>query len=101
AQGTTCDVVTIDIDQIEYMKDQTRRGTFIDRVLQSLKTRTPLLIERDNLAVENRTLQRQRLHSFANCRKLRGPVFPVSGPETKLTPFEMAKQTVAVKLQFM
>src|SRR5215213_3633355 len=56
SQRAAREIESLDVNQIEDMKDQTRTTALVDRLLQQLKTRAPRTVQRHNLAIENRSL---------------------------------------------
>src|SRR6185503_2123721 len=82
AQRRAREIKPIDIDQIEDIEDEAGGRALIDRLLQSLKTRTARRIQRDDLSIEYRALQRQRFHCLSYSRSLRRPILAVPRPKT-------------------
>ena len=50
----TAQVAPVELEDVEHVVGE-RNAPFLERVLQPLKARSSLVVERDNLAIEQRT----------------------------------------------
>src|SRR5262249_46708716 len=94
-------VAAVQKEQIEQVVGQLGRAALVQRVLKRLETRAPLRVQRDDLAVEERLLDLERLEGGRGPAKARRPV--VASPREEASPaaLKAAQQPVAVEFELM
>ena len=94
-------VEAVPVEEIECEENEIVGAAGRDPVLQIGKARRAVGGERDQLAVDDRGLDRQSRHRPRERRKFRGPVEPVAGDQPSLTLVDAGQQPIPVVFDLM
>ncbi len=94
-------VDSVQVQQVESVVNQVLRSPGLKYVLQSLKSRHAIRLDRHHFAVEQRRLDRQRRGAVGQFGKFFGPIVPVAADEACSPAVNPAEHPVAVELDLV
>ena len=96
SSGRFRQIPSIELEQIEHVVDDVH-VTSAKRALKRLKARSPVGHDDADLAIDQRTLRRQRRHRIDHGRKLCSPVVEPAAVEPKLA-IDVRENPIAIEL---